>query len=201
MTMHEYKLDVIKSLLPELLAHLWGCKFSHKRHTCWCCRPALLKSVWKRQEASWPNCSRRWYQSAHCIDHKTRLTLGKPNLPRCRTISCQNCNHNRPSPRLSTNLPCSRPIRPLIHLLDNDSSTLQQFEGLMALTNLASFDETVRSRIVAAKGVKAMEYLQFSENTMVRRAATEALCNMMFDESVFESYVAVQQVLMAVRGG
>ncbi|KAJ3064585.1 Dipeptidyl aminopeptidase [Podochytrium sp. JEL0797] len=79
-------------------------------------------------------------------------------------------------------------IRPLIHLLTNDSSTLQQFEGLMALTNLASFDPDVRTRIVQAKGVKAMEYLQFSENVMVRRAATEALCNMMFDETVFEAY-------------
>jgi hypothetical protein len=58
----------------------------------------------------------------------------------------------------------------------------------MALTNLASYDESVRTRIVAAKGVKAMEYLQFSDNEMIRRAATEALCNMMYDPSVFESY-------------
>ncbi|KAJ3013886.1 UNVERIFIED_CONTAM: hypothetical protein HDU68_000509 [Siphonaria sp. JEL0065] len=81
-------------------------------------------------------------------------------------------------------------IRPLIHLLNNDSSTLQQFEGLMALTNLASYDDDVRTRIVNTQGVKAMEYLQFSENNMVRRAATEALCNMMFDPVVFESYAA-----------
>ncbi|KAI9331334.1 armadillo-type protein [Obelidium mucronatum] len=80
-------------------------------------------------------------------------------------------------------------LRPLIHLLSsNDATTLQQFEGLMALTNLASFDDDVRTRIVALHGVKAMEYLQFSENNLVRRAATEALCNMMFDPVVFEGY-------------
>ncbi|KAJ3356061.1 hypothetical protein HDU83_001975 [Entophlyctis luteolus] len=80
-------------------------------------------------------------------------------------------------------------VRPLIHLLDSEATTLQQFEGLMALTNLASFDDDVRAKIVSGKGVKAMEFLQFSENVMVRRAATEALCNMMLEPSVFESYI------------
>ncbi|KAJ3045939.1 Protein unc-45 A [Rhizophlyctis rosea] len=78
-------------------------------------------------------------------------------------------------------------VRPLITLL-NGESELRQFEGLMALTNLASMDEEVRGRIVAGGGVKAMEYLQFSDNEMVRRAATEGLCNMMFEPSVFQSY-------------
>ncbi|KAJ3091832.1 hypothetical protein HK100_007095 [Physocladia obscura] len=81
-------------------------------------------------------------------------------------------------------------VRPLIFLLSASDSTLQQFEGLMALTNLASYDDDVRTRIVTAKGVKAMEFLQFSENVMVRRAATEALCNMMCEPSVFNDYVS-----------
>ncbi|KAJ3264380.1 hypothetical protein HDU77_008684 [Chytriomyces hyalinus] len=79
-------------------------------------------------------------------------------------------------------------VRPLVHLLNSDSS-LQNFEGLMALTNLASYSDSVRARIVSAQGVKAMEYLQFNDNTLVRRAATESLCNMMFEPSVFDSYV------------
>ncbi|KAJ3112376.1 hypothetical protein HDU96_004621 [Phlyctochytrium bullatum] len=79
-------------------------------------------------------------------------------------------------------------VRPLVSLCNSDKE-LYQFEGLMALTNLASLDDAMRSRIVQMKGVKAMEFLQFSDNPLVRRAATEALCNMIFDETVFASYV------------
>ncbi|KAJ3300332.1 Protein unc-45 A [Borealophlyctis nickersoniae] len=79
-------------------------------------------------------------------------------------------------------------VRPLISLC-NGESELRQFEALMALTNLASMNDEVRTRIVQAKGVKAFEYLQFSDNELVRRAATESICNMMFDPQVFHSYV------------
>ncbi|KAJ3080083.1 hypothetical protein HK102_003310 [Quaeritorhiza haematococci] len=78
-------------------------------------------------------------------------------------------------------------VRPLIALC-NGEGQLRQFEALMALTNLASMDDTVRTRIIQAKGLKAMEMLQFSDNEMIRRAATEALCNMMYEPSVFKSY-------------
>ncbi|KAJ3200348.1 hypothetical protein HDU67_002122 [Dinochytrium kinnereticum] len=59
----------------------------------------------------------------------------------------------------------------------------------MAITNLASLDDEIRNRIVQLKGLKAIEFLQFSDNPLVRRAATEAICNMMFHEQVFASYV------------
>jgi hypothetical protein len=78
-------------------------------------------------------------------------------------------------------------IRPLLALCSGENQ-LQQFEGLLALTNLASFDDDVRTRIVLAKGMKVIEFLQFSDNDLVRRAATEALCNMMLDPTVFQSY-------------
>lgn len=42
---------------------------------------------------------------------------------------------------------------------DHESLNLQQFEGLMALTNLASLDN-VKSRIVAEKGIACFQYLQ-----------------------------------------
>ncbi|TPX34546.1 hypothetical protein SmJEL517_g02830 [Synchytrium microbalum] len=78
-------------------------------------------------------------------------------------------------------------VRPLVSLCGSESE-LCQFEALMALTNLASIDDDIRGRIVAAKGVAAMENLQFSDNIMVRRAATEALCNMVFEPSVYTAY-------------
>ncbi|CAM9509876.1 unnamed protein product [Choristocarpus tenellus] len=58
-----------------------------------------------------------------------------------------------------------------------ESTNLQQFEALMSLTNLGSLDE-VKNRIVAEKGISTFHYLQCSDHTMVRRAATEALLNL-----------------------
>ncbi|KAF9110726.1 hypothetical protein BGX27_005958 [Mortierella sp. AM989] len=79
-------------------------------------------------------------------------------------------------------------VKPLIWLLES-SDQLCQFESLMALTNLGSMgDIQVLSLIVQEGGVEKMESLQFSEHNLVRRAATEALCNMIFFEPVFELY-------------
>ncbi|KAG0321076.1 hypothetical protein BGZ99_004133 [Dissophora globulifera] len=79
-------------------------------------------------------------------------------------------------------------VKPLIWLLDS-TDQLCQFESLMALTNLGSMgDEQVLGLIVQDGGVEKMENLQFSEHVLVRRAATEALCNMIFFEPVFEMY-------------
>ncbi|KAF9186473.1 hypothetical protein BGZ51_002001 [Haplosporangium sp. Z 767] len=79
-------------------------------------------------------------------------------------------------------------VKPLIWLLDS-TDQLCQFESLMALTNLGSMgDVQVLSLIVQDGGVEKMENLQFSEHNLVRRAATEALCNMIFFEPVFELY-------------
>lgn len=79
-------------------------------------------------------------------------------------------------------------VKPLTWLLDS-TDQLCQFESLMALTNLGSIgDVEVSGLIVQDGGIEKMENLQFSENTMVRRAATEALCNMIFFEPVFELY-------------
>ena len=74
-------------------------------------------------------------------------------------------------------------VRPLVSLLKADHG-LMQFEGLMALTNLAAMNDDVRRRIVKEGGVTLMESLMFEEHEMIRRAATEALCNMIHLEEV-----------------
>jgi hypothetical protein len=79
-------------------------------------------------------------------------------------------------------------VRPLVQLLKSEEG-LQQFEALMALTNLSSLDADVRNRIVKEKGVYLIESLQFEEHEMIRRAATECMCNMVLNEEVFEMYV------------
>lgn len=78
-------------------------------------------------------------------------------------------------------------IRPLVQLLKADHG-LQQFEGLMALTNLAGLSEDVRLRIYHEGAVPLMESLMFEEHELIRRASTEALCNMLSLEQVHERF-------------
>jgi len=79
-------------------------------------------------------------------------------------------------------------VRPLI-VMCKKGNLLQQFEGLMALTNLGSVDDDLRMKILKEDGIKTIESLQFTEHVMVRRAATEALCNMMYEPEVYTSYL------------
>jgi len=83
-----------------------------------------------------------------------------------------------------------------LHYRENDASSLQQFEALLSLTNILSCgrieqDKFEAERFVSffpievevlkvgcVRGVAAAYYLMFSDNLMVRRAATETLCNM-----------------------
>lgn len=82
---------------------------------------------------------------------------------------------------------CLELARPLLGLCKN-GTTLQQFEGLMALTNMASVDDSIRQKLVDEGGVSMFENLQLSNHDMVQRAATEMICNMTFNESVFTTY-------------
>jgi hypothetical protein len=77
------------------------------------------------------------------------------------------------------------PINGLLWLCRHPKSTnLQQFESLLALTNLASYEEDCVEAIVGNQGLKCLLSLQFSEHNLVRRAATEALCNMVYHPRV-----------------
>ncbi|CAG8502079.1 4809_t:CDS:1 [Scutellospora calospora] len=78
-------------------------------------------------------------------------------------------------------------VRPFLSLCQGGNE-LCQFEALMGLTNLGSFDNDIRMRIYDTKGIPIIENLQFSDNNMIRRAATECLCNMMFCEPVYDMY-------------
>ena len=79
-------------------------------------------------------------------------------------------------------------VRPLVRLLGFHSNPLQQFEGLMALTNLASMSDDVRGRILREGAVPTAEGLMFEEDDHIRRAATELLCNMIQVDEVFERF-------------
>ncbi|XP_074607020.1 protein unc-45 homolog B-like isoform X1 [Acropora palmata] len=79
-------------------------------------------------------------------------------------------------------------IRPLLKLLHPSKTGLQQFESLMALTNLAQMNDEVRRHIVKEKGFPLIESLMFDDHDMVKRAATECVCNMVMCEEVFKMY-------------
>lgn len=116
-----------------------------------------------------------------------------------------------PPPHLTTSL---NALTPLYSLLVQPSSTLlQQFESLMALTNLASVDPSISSRIVVAsivlpktdsmwsssgkddevKVLTKVEELMLDDNSMIRRAATQLVCNLASSPAGF-SYFAGEVV-------
>ena len=78
-------------------------------------------------------------------------------------------------------------ISPLVRLLKSEQQ-LQQFESLMALTNLSSLGTKLCHKIVSEKGVHWIESLQFEEHEMLRRAATECICNLVVCEEVKSLY-------------
>ena len=79
-------------------------------------------------------------------------------------------------------------IRPLVQLLKSESG-LQQFESLMALTNLSSMTQDARQRIVTEGAIPLAESLMFEEHDLIRRAATELLCNMIQMSEVHERFL------------
>ena len=78
-------------------------------------------------------------------------------------------------------------IRPLVRLLKGESGLLQ-FEGLMALTNLSAMDDSTRQRIYKEGAISTIEGLMFEEHDLIRRAATELMCNMIQLQDVHERF-------------
>ncbi|KAF9055862.1 ARM repeat-containing protein [Panaeolus papilionaceus] len=82
-------------------------------------------------------------------------------------------------------------IRPLSILLQHPSSSLlQRFEAIMGLTNLSSHSAELASRVVKADGlVDKIETLMLEDHVLVRRAATELVCNLIAgSDELFEIY-------------
>lgn len=79
-------------------------------------------------------------------------------------------------------------IRPLISLLHPECSALENFESLMALCNLASMSESVRTRIIKEGGVSKIEIYMLEEHMWLRRAATQAMTNLICSPQVVSVY-------------
>jgi hypothetical protein len=90
-------------------------------------------------------------------------------------------------------LPTTNAIRPLILLLkwDPDAKTghlLQTFEALLALTNLASTDDTSRDTIIRLAWDTILDDLVLSPNTLVQRASIELVCNLVLSPLGVEKF-------------
>jgi len=82
-------------------------------------------------------------------------------------------------PRNLTDVQTLSAVRPLLWLCEQyHAPDLAHFEACLALTNLLSLGAEFKQRVAKAKGIRILEYLQFSENNACQRAATEALTNM-----------------------
>jgi hypothetical protein len=69
-------------------------------------------------------------------------------------------------------------VKPLLRLARDSSLSLAQFEAGLALGNVASAGPEVREVMLRRRALAALEYLQFSDHKLVRRAGTEALTNL-----------------------
>lgn len=83
--------------------------------------------------------------------------------------------------------PLTSAIRPILSLLtDKDQSHISEgprnllptFEGLLALTNLASTPSGEAAEIIVRQALPTIEDLLLSNNTMIQRATVELICNL-----------------------
>ncbi|CAK9036495.1 Protein unc-45 homolog B (Unc-45B) [Durusdinium trenchii] len=77
-------------------------------------------------------------------------------------------------------------IEPLVRQVRHCDEDLVIFECCMALTNIATVNFEAKQKIVNSKGLQAFEYAQYSEELQVRRAATEAINNLIPTEESIE---------------
>ncbi|KAI9761241.1 MAG: Cytochrome c oxidase assembly protein cox19 [Chaenotheca gracillima] len=83
-------------------------------------------------------------------------------------------------------------IGPLVSLLKDDPSADQRdllpcFESLLALTNIASMDDATRDNIVRSSW-QLIEDRLLSNNTHIRRASVELVCNLMASPKVVQMF-------------
>ena len=83
---------------------------------------------------------------------------------------------------------CMEVVRPLVKLLNFKKSPLLRFEGLMALTNLASMNDDVRKRIMKEKGFYEIESLMFEEDDQLKCAAVQCMCNLVLNQEAFNMF-------------
>ncbi|PAA92656.1 hypothetical protein BOX15_Mlig009547g2 [Macrostomum lignano] len=81
-------------------------------------------------------------------------------------------------------------VRPLNQLLHAEANSLQVYEALLALTNLASAGDSLRSRLLSEIGLGRIRHYMYDDHRQLRIAATECLCNLCLLDKVGDSIAA-----------
>ncbi|KRX48323.1 E3 ubiquitin-protein ligase UBR5, partial [Trichinella murrelli] len=82
---------------------------------------------------------------------------------------------------------CYEVVKPIISLLHPDMSAEQNYEALLALTNLAAVSDSVRNKMVQEKVLAKLEEFWFlQEHEPLRAASAELFHNLLLNEKVFE---------------
>ena len=99
------------------------------------------------------------------------------------------------NPSLLTSAQSMGAIKPLIQLVrEIESKDLQKFEALLSLTNLASMGDSTKNKIASEKGISSVKFAMFSDHPMVKKAATECLCNMVGNEKFMKTLQDVDEL-------
>ncbi|CAG9770799.1 unnamed protein product [Ceutorhynchus assimilis] len=79
-------------------------------------------------------------------------------------------------------------IKPLLSLLHQDCTGLENFEALMALCNIAQMNETARQRIVKEQGFFKIEHYMYEDHEYISRAALQCMCNLVQSEDIVKTF-------------
>lgn len=79
-------------------------------------------------------------------------------------------------------------IRPLLNLLHQDCTALENFEALLALCNIAQMNESARQRIIKEGGVAKIDHYLFEDHLMLQRAAAQVITNLSMSPDVVKIY-------------
>ncbi|XP_015108804.1 protein unc-45 homolog B [Diachasma alloeum] len=79
-------------------------------------------------------------------------------------------------------------IRPLLNLLDQECSALENFEALMALCNVAGVSDAVRRHILKEGGFPRIEAYMYEQHEMLQRAATQVINNLVMCEEAIKYF-------------
>jgi len=128
--------------------------------------------------------SRRDKEQQHKVDEKTKRfashALGKMFI----TTDPRVIGHNQ----------IMDSIAPMVRQVRHSTEDLVIFECCMALTNLATLNHETKRKIITCQGVTAFEYASYSDETLVRRAAVEAMCNLVPEPEMVEWFKAKQHM-------
>lgn len=79
-------------------------------------------------------------------------------------------------------------VGPIMELLHPECSALQNFESLMALTNLAQMSVQLRNRIIKDGGYSSIEQFIYEDHQMLKRSSTQCIANLILADSIVKLF-------------